>query len=46
MCPKLFIFREFYFLIWESNDHIINIHSRELLCTKTKESRFNEHKNI
>ena len=26
--------------------HIINIHSSELLCTKTKESRINEHKNI
>ena len=27
-------------------DHIINIHSSELLCTETKESRINEHKNI
>ena len=27
-------------------DHIINIHSSELLCTKNKESRINEHKNI
>ena len=27
-------------------DHIINIHSSELLCTKTKEFRNNEHKNI
>ena len=27
-------------------DHIINIHLSELLCTKTKESRTNEHKNI
>ena len=27
-------------------DHIINIHSSELLCTKTKESRINKHKNI
>ena len=27
-------------------DHIINIHSSELLCIKTKESRINEHKNI
>ena len=26
-------------------DHIINIHLSEL-CTKTKESRINEHKNI
>ena len=25
-------------------DHIINIHSSELLCTKTKEFRINEHK--
>ena len=27
-------------------DHVINIHSSELLCTKTKKSRINEHKNI
>ena len=27
-------------------DHIINIHSSELSCTKTKEFRNNEHKNI
>ena len=27
-------------------DHIINIHSSELLCTKTEEFRINEHKNI
>ena len=27
-------------------DHIINIHSSKLLCTKTKESIINEHKNI
>ena len=27
-------------------NHIINIHSNELLCTKTKESRINEHKKI
>ena len=27
-------------------DHIINIYSSELLCTKTKEFRINEHKNI
>ena len=27
-------------------DHIINLHSSELLCTKTKEFRINEHKNI
>ena len=25
-------------------DHIINTHLSELLCTKTKESRINEHK--
>ena len=25
-------------------DHIINIHPNELLCTKTKEFRINEHK--
>ena len=41
---KLFIFKEFYFLILESNvgDDIINIHPSELLSTKTKESRINE----
>ena len=27
-------------------DHVINIHSSELLCTKTKKSRINEHKYI
>ena len=27
-------------------DHIINIHSNELLYTKTKESKINEHENI
>ena len=27
-------------------DHIINIHSSELLYTKYKKSRINEHKNI
>ena len=27
-------------------DYIINIYSSELLCTETKESRINEHKNI
>ena len=48
MCPKLFIFKEgfiseFWNQMW---DHIINIHSSELLCTKTKEFRINEHKNI
>ena len=43
MCPKLFILKEFYFLILESNmDHIINIHSSELLNTKNKKSRINE----
>ena len=43
MCPKLFILKEFYLLILESNvDHIINIHLSELLSTKIKESRINE----
>ena len=28
------------------SNHIINIHSNELLCTKTKVFRINEHKNI
>ena len=28
------------------SDHIINIHLSELLCTKIKEFRINEHKNI
>ena len=43
MCPKLFIFKDFYFLILESNvgPHI-NIHPSELLSTKTKESRINK----
>ena len=27
-------------------DHIINIHSSELLCIKIKNSRINEYKNI
>ena len=27
-------------------DHIMNIYSSELFCTKTKESRIKEHKNI
>ena len=43
MCPKLFILKEFYFLILESNvgpHH--NIHPSELLSTKIKESRINE----
>ena len=43
MCPKLFILKEFYFLILESNvgpHH--NIHPNELLSTKIKESRINE----
>ena len=39
MYPKLFILKEFYFLIL---DHIINIHPCELLITKTKESKINE----
>ena len=43
MCPKLFIFKYFYFLILESNvgPHI-NIHPSELLSIKTKESRINK----
>ena len=43
MCSKLFIFREFYFLISESNVRL-HIHLSELLYTKIKESRINEHK--
>ena len=47
MCLELFIFREFYLLIWSQMwSHIINIHSSELLCTKTKEYKINEHKKI
>ena len=43
MCPKLFIFKEFNFLMLESNvNHIINIHPSELLSTKTKKFRINE----
>ena len=43
MCPKLFILKEFYFLILESNvEHIINIHPNELLNIKTKQSKINE----
>ena len=43
MCPKLFIFKEFYFLTYNQMwDQIINIHLSELLSTKTKESRINE----
>ena len=43
MCFKLFILKEFYFLILELNgDHIINIHASELLSTKIKKSRINE----
>ena len=44
MCPKLFIFKEFYFLILESNvgDHIINIYPSKLLTTKIKDYRINE----
>ena len=48
MYPKLFIPKEFYFLILESNVgpqvHIINIYPSELLSTKTKEFRINESK--
>ena len=43
MCPKLFILKEFYFLILDQMwDHIINIHSSELLSTKTQKSKINE----
>ena len=44
MCPKLFILKEFYFLILKSNVglHIINIHPSELLSIKTKKFRINE----
>ena len=43
MCPKLFILKEFYFLILESNvEPHHNIHPSELLSTKIKESRINE----
>ena len=45
MCPKLFILKEFYFLILKQNvDHIINIHLSELLSIKTKEFRIYESK--
>ena len=48
MCSKLFIFREnfissFWSKMW---DHIINIHLSQLLRTKTKESKINEHKKV
>ena len=43
MCPKLFILKEFYFLILKSNvDHITNTHPSKLLNTKTKEFIINE----
>ena len=44
MCHKLSTFREFnYFLILSQMwDHIINIHLNELLSIKTKEFRINE----
>ena len=43
MCHKLFILKEFYFLILESNVGLYhNIHPSELLSTKTKEFRINE----
>ena len=40
MCPKLFILKEFYFLILESN--VGPHHPSELLSTKIKEFRINE----
>ena len=45
MCHKLFIFRQnFIFQFWSQMwDHIINIHQSELLYTKIKELRINEH---
>jgi len=43
MCLKLFILKEFYFLILESNvGYIININPSKLLSTKFKEFRINE----
>ena len=43
MCFKLFILKEFYFLILELNgEHIININASELLSTKIKKSIVNE----
>ena len=45
MCLKLFIFKEIFISQFWSQmwDHIINIYLSELLHTKTKESRINEH---
>ena len=43
MCPKLFILKEFYFLILELNvgpHH--KIYPNELLSTKTKKSKINK----
>ena len=43
MCSKLFILKEFYFLILESNVGLHhNIHSSEFLSTKIKKYRINE----
>ena len=43
----LFLRRVIFFKFWSQMwDHIINIHSSELLRTKTKKSRTNKHKKI
>ena len=43
----LFLRRVIFFKFWSQMwDHIINIHSSKLLCTKTKESKINEPKKI
>ena len=42
MCPKLFILKEFYFLILESNMGPHHKYSSKLLSAKIKESRINE----
>ena len=42
MCPKLFILKEFYFLILESNLGLHRKYSSKLLNTKIKESKINE----
>ena len=43
MYSKLFILKEFYFLILESNVGLHhNIHSSEFLSTKTKEFKINK----
>ena len=44
MCSKLFILKEFYFLILELNVGPHHKYSSELLSTKTKESRIKKKK--